>query len=268
MKYIRIFLLAILSAATFSACEREIEIDLNSGDPQYVIEGWVSDMPGPYEVRITRSTNYFANDPIPTVSGAIVTISDDMGNVDTLTQEESGVYRTHTIQGVTGHTYSLKAVIGDQTFEASSYLPRIGPIDTAFSLYSPATGFLEEGYYIFSMANEPAGIGDFYRFRFYVNDSLYDGEFDYFLTDDRFADGQLAQVLFPYEVEVGDTCVVEIQSLTNEAYDFYLSLFSELTSAGSPFGAPPANLSGNISNKGLGFFGAMGVVRDTVVVVP
>lgn len=268
MKYTKLLILALFAWVAWSGCEREIELNLNESDPQWVIEGWVSDQAGPYDVRVTRSTNYFDNEAIPGVSGATVIIRDNMGTVDTLAEVEPGLYRTSHIQGVTGNTYFLTVQAGDEVFEASSYLPRIGPIDTSFSLYSPANGFLEEGYYIFSRANEPAGIGDYYRFRFYVNDSLYDGPFDYFLTDDRFADGQLAEVLFPYEVEVGDTCVIEIQSLTNEAYDFYLSLFSELTSAGSPFGAPPANLVGNISNNGLGYFGAMAIERDTVIVRP
>lgn len=259
--------LFVLAAALFLAsCEKEINLDLNESDPQIVIEGWVSDQPGPYEIKITQSTNYFDNEAIPGVSGASVIIRDDMGTADTLSEIQPGLYRTSTLQGQIGHNYSLTVVIGDQTYEASSYLPRIGPIDTSFSIYSPQTGFLDEGYYIVSAANEPAGQGDFYRFRFYQNDSLYDGAFDYFLTDDRFVDGQLATVQFPYTVELGDTCIIEIQSLTNQAYDFYLSLFSELTSAGSPFGAPPANLTGNISNKALGFFGAMSIERDTVIV--
>lgn len=267
MKYIKHIALLLVAFAGLSACEKEIEIDLNSEDPQLVIEGWVTNQSGPYEISISKSTNYFENEAIPYVSNALVYIQDDMGGADTLTEISPGKYQTTSLQGQIGHTYTMTAIVEGETYTASSYLPRINDIDTTIFQYRPEQiGILEPGYYATAFAQEPQGIGEFYRFRFTRNDSLYNGPFDYFLGDDRLVDGQLAAFQMPYTLELGDTIIVEVQSLTNEAYDFYLTLFQEVTSAGNPFGAPPANLKGNISNNCLGFFGAAGVARDTAVV--
>src|SRR6516225_8777835 len=72
-----------------TACTKEVDFKLPDTKPLYVIEGRISDLQGPYYIRITRSTNLLGNqtditqtlDNADAVQGAAVIIKDDMGTI-------------------------------------------------------------------------------------------------------------------------------------------------------------------------------------------
>src|SRR5690554_906724 len=97
----------LFSTILLYSCEKEIDLDLNNSDPQIIIEGSITDAPGPYYVRISKSVNFDEPNSYPPVSGAYVTISDNEGNTDVLTEIEEGLYQTNTIVGAPGNTYNL-----------------------------------------------------------------------------------------------------------------------------------------------------------------
>ncbi len=248
-----------------TSCEQEVDLNLEEAEPRIVIEGWVDDMPGPYEFMVRRSGDFFgAPEEIP-VTNAIMVLKDDMGGADTLVEDWPGHYFSGHLQGQREHNYTLEAWVEGEVYTAENYLPRINPFNYAFSFYSDTLPF-GEGHYILVSANEPAGVGDYYQFRIYRNDSLFNGPGDVFFTDDRFVDGQESLFVFPYPHEVGDTVVVEVRSISNLTYDFLLTYFQQLNGGGGPFGSPPANLITNWDNDGLGFFGTAAVIRDTIII--
>ena len=76
MKY-NILIIGVLSAFFGTACTESLDVDLNEGENnRLVVAGEITNEPGPYSVRLTRSTSYFYNQPAPAELGAIVTISD------------------------------------------------------------------------------------------------------------------------------------------------------------------------------------------------
>src|SRR5579859_6804591 len=89
------------------SCKKVVTLKLNNAPPQLVIEGNVTDGPDADTVKIIRSVNFYADNTFPTVSGASVTISDNTGVTDKLTEITPGVYITHTLQGKPGNTYNL-----------------------------------------------------------------------------------------------------------------------------------------------------------------
>jgi len=151
----------------FTACTKDYDIKLGNTQPLYVIEGRISDLQGPYFVRITRSTNLFgypptniSRDSADAVQGAQVIITDDMGTADTLIPAvdylprwyysyyngqldstfypyqgvsisyKRGYYQTTKIKGIPGHTYQLHVQIGDSSFQASAYMPQVPALDS------------------------------------------------------------------------------------------------------------------------------------------
>jgi hypothetical protein len=249
----------------FFSCEREIDIQLNDAEPRIVIEGWITDMPGPYDFRVSRSAPYLGDGSDELVSGARLIVRDDMGNVDSLIEVKPGWYQTTHIQGQTMHTYVVEALVDGTTYRATNYMPRINDIlATGFS-YNDTMAF-GAGYYVGLLAQEPSGVGDFYQFRFWRNDSLFHGLSDLLVTDDVLVDGQLSPFLFPYPNEIGDTIVVEVRSLSASSYDFYVTLFQQGSGSGGPFASAPDNLLTNFDNGAVGWFGAAGARRDTVII--
>lgn len=250
-----------------SGCEEKIDLDLDDADLNRVVfEGFITNQPGPYQFRVNRTSDVNNPDGNPLVSGALLVVRDDMGTVDTLREVEPGLYETTKIQGLIEHTYFFDAVVEGQTYRSQSLLPRINSIDTLWIKEETDDFIFGAGTYVVMQAQEQQGVGDFYFFRFYKNDSLYNGEGDAFVSDDRFVDGQLSIFQYPYAVESGDTAVAEVWAITEAAYKYYLAFYQQLNSAGNPFGAPPANLQGNISNGALGWMGAMGVANDTIII--
>ena len=115
---------AILLMIGMWSCEEIITIDLNTASPRLTVTAIVTDQPGPYTVSLSKSESFFSsNDSFPAVSHAVVTITDNVGNSETLKESAPGNYQTTTLRGVNGRTYRLKIVAEGATYEASSYLP-------------------------------------------------------------------------------------------------------------------------------------------------
>jgi hypothetical protein len=84
--------------------------------PALVVEGLITDQPGPYLVTLTMSVPVSGeaqlDDPVP-VTGATIVIQDDQGNSETLTEKSTGNYYTSTFQGVIGRAYSITIATGE-----------------------------------------------------------------------------------------------------------------------------------------------------------
>ena len=265
MKRISAFILVIVAALNFG-CEKEIDLQLPEFESRIVIEGAITNLPGPYLIRVTKTVPYLGKDTLPAVTGASLIINDDAGNRDTLLEISPGYYQTQSLQGVIGRTYYLEAKIEGQIISASDKMNRVNPVDSLTYEYLDGLIFLDDGYYVTAYATEPAGIGDYFKFNFYQNDSLYDGLDALFFSDDRTVDGNAAEIFFPFTQQSGDTVKLEIVSLSNGAYDYYLTMQSLLNSAGSPFGSPPQNIYTNLSNDALGFFQANAIESREMII--
>jgi uncharacterized protein YcfL len=99
----------ILSAFALASCEKEIDVDLTDQSGNIVIEGNVTDKPGPYTVKITKSVGFSSPNQYPAVAGAEVVLSDDAGQTETLHYVGNGEYQTSTFYGDPGRTYTLRS---------------------------------------------------------------------------------------------------------------------------------------------------------------
>jgi hypothetical protein len=246
-------------------CEEKIDLDLETGEPEIVIEGYVTTRKGPYTVSVTRSRPYFEPNNFPGVTGAEVVIRDDSGQVDTLVPaDSSGIYKTTTLEGIPGRNYFLEVNVEGQTYTARTYLPDSVRIDSITYRYRKAEGFIEEGYYPILNGPEPDTAGNYYRAKVYKNDSLFDGRQDYFLSDDDLINGLLIRTELPFTFAPGDTARVELVNISENFYRFYESLIEQFQ-AGSPFAPPGNNVRSNIKGGALGYFGGRGVASETIV---
>src|SRR5690242_15907558 len=106
-RFLRLFLLCSLVS-----CTKVISVNLNNANANIVIEGVVSDAPGPYEVKLTQTVNFSDPNIFPPVTGATVKITDStLGITDILKEVVPGTYVTQKLlQGFTGHTYQLSVL--------------------------------------------------------------------------------------------------------------------------------------------------------------
>jgi hypothetical protein len=271
-------ILSILAIGLFLAgCTERIDIELDSTYERLVVEGHITTDTTSHWVRLTRSAEYFGNEPIPFVSGAEVTLSD--GN-QTLVMEENrenpGYYETSPdYYGVVGKTYSISIQLpeeigGSDTYEASCELRPIGEIDSIRVEYNESW----EIYEVQIFAWEPPS-RDFYTFQVLKNGVLLTDTIDeVFASDDRFYNGNYTNGILvgfldpdnPEEVpEPGDTITLKMSGITEDYFNFLIQLQDQTFQFRNPlFSGPPANVITNIEGA-TGFFSASSVVYSSTV---
>lgn len=265
-------LLPLLGAAlALTSCEKVIDYELRETDEKLVVEGLITDQPGPYTVRLTGTTGYLSPGQVPTRDADLVTVTDvEAGVTDTLRRTEAGVYQTTPKLGVgqLNHSYRLLVVRGETRVEATTRLRPCTPIDSiGFTYRTPGNDLVQDsGYYVTVYFREPAGRGDYYRINFYEN-RAWRNRAELFYFDDELYDGNYGDPeIEGYPVQLHDTVTIELRSLDRPAYDFLNGLATSQYQGGTPFDSPPANAPTNLSGGALGYFGASQVRRVTRVV--
>lgn len=88
MKYVILF---ILMTVLIAGCVEDFDLKLNNSEPRLVVEGLITNKPGPYYVRLTKSktNNITSNEDsrdenVDPITDAQVIVRDDQNNVDTL----------------------------------------------------------------------------------------------------------------------------------------------------------------------------------------
>lgn len=107
------FVLVVIAAS----CVDRINFDV--GDPTVfpvVVEGFITDQPGPYEVKVTKAFDIESKLSIKQpLSVRKIVISDNVGNSEQLEKVSDGIYRTRVngIHGVVGRAYSMRVELLD-----------------------------------------------------------------------------------------------------------------------------------------------------------
>ncbi|MGV3538869.1 MAG: DUF4249 domain-containing protein [Rufibacter sp.] len=238
-----------------SSCEEVITYDLPEGAPKVVIEGLVTDQPGPYTVRVSTSKGYLSQGGTTGIENAVVTISDNEGFSETLSSKSNGIYQTNLLQGKRGNTYYLKVQLNGQEYTSSSLLRPVNPIDSLLFRLPRIIDVPDEylGTFYF---RDPPGKGDFYKFNLYINGEK---EKEVITINDDLYDGNYGDPEIGIGLKEGDIMKIEMLSLTRTSFDFFNVLSKMQYYTGGPFDAPPANVPSNITNGAIGHFGASAV---------
>ena len=122
MKYSLSTFLFPLSALLLLSCEKEIELDYHQVDPLYVVEASVSN--NGTEVRVSRTNAMDDNYSISDISNAAVTISSENGQQWNIPYSRNGFYRSSSLKGEAGTTYTIEVALDGQHFTSTSTMQR------------------------------------------------------------------------------------------------------------------------------------------------
>jgi hypothetical protein len=271
----------LLLLSVLSQCTERIEVEVDSSFTRLAVEGYISTDTTQHKVRLTRSGDYFYNQPAQPVSDATVSISNgDSVVILSESNEYPGLYLTDPdYYGLAGKTYTL-AVTGvdidedgvSEEYSASSELRSVNSIDSIQLEKLNGPDFTI--YQVLLYALDPP-VKNFYAFKVYRNGYLItDSLHEMLVQDDVFFNGNYTfgipvQFLNQSEKDEiilpSDTITLEINGITDKYYNFILEAQSEIFYQTPLFSGPPANISSNISNGALGFFAAYSVTRSSVV---
>lgn len=267
------FSLFIISLSLCSSCTEVIELDLNSSEPQTVIEGSIGTVGDSTLIKITKSINFDESNYFPLVENAIVTVSDDLGNSETLIEKTPGNYSSSTLSGASGRTYFLHVNAEGNILSSQSFIPSQVNFDSLIVKENTTTGGGGPGggpggsrtsYIVTVQYSDPANEENYYRFIEYHNSEPQGSIFVY---DDRLTNGNFVStdlISFNRNLDEGDTLTIVMQCIDKPVYNYFHSF-------GNLFGGPqnsstPANPYTNIIGSKLGYFSAHTTQSRSVVI--
>ncbi len=260
------FLLVLLISFTgFYSCEKVIEVPLNDADREIVVEAIGRNYLGESYILISRSGSVYNDNAFERLSGAVVTVTDNEGNVFLFSEDlgEPGRYLSSDFIALPSMQYNLVIEVEDQSITAESSSLSLPTLDS-LTYINTGGGFggspTDTSYLLFYNFVDNAAEVNFYQVSAWVN-GVKDENF--YIGNDVLGNGQLASApLFATEIGPKDTVFVELRSMDEASYTYLSTLSSNINSG--PFSATPANPVSNLS-QGVGLFSVYMVDTMTII---
>lgn len=283
-KYLKLFAISIV----LSSCEDVIDVKLSDENLNLIgVEASITSMDKP-TVFLYKTLRVNQDEAYPGISGAVVTISDNAAPVNTVVLTEDpakkGLYSISTnteYMGVTGQEYTLTILTGGVTITAKEKLLKVEPMDSIQIMPSMRGDKMFLG--IFTFGKETPGLGNYYKWDMYVNDTLINDANRIAVASDELVDGNYISKLEIYTdfydpakeaeertLKLNDTVYVKQTSISEFAYNFYSQMINQ-SSGGSLFSVPMANIQSNFTSSDgkpvLGLFTARDVSVSKKIVI-
>jgi hypothetical protein len=281
-KMIRYTSLLVILLISASACTEKIDVNLDETYTRLVVDGSIGSDTASFAINLTETADYFYNEPSPRVVNAEVTLTDGV-NTYTLTESDpgkSGIYLTdQSFHGVPGHDYTInirlaEEIAGTRDYSAACKMNTVTRLDSIQAVFQPDWG--PEGIWeIRVFTQEPGDEKNYYLFQLYRNGTLLtDSITKYMITDDTYINGNYitgATAMYlnnedpNQSIQPGDFITLKMSGISKEYYDFIYQV--QMSGFNIPFfSSPPANVEGNLSSDGVGFFAAYSSTSASTVV--
>lgn len=203
----------ILIASLFWACEEIIEVDINSADPQIIIEAKLSNSLEDNFVRITQSTDFYNPNQYLNISDAEIAITDEKGNEFNLEEISPGIYKHQNLVVTPNQNYSIQVRHQNEVFSANSFAPETILIDSLSYKLEPRPFSDKDFLELHVHFQDDVSRSNYGRFVVYKNGEQVDR---IFLYDDRLTNGNEIDFFFfnfdeDEEFLPGDVISVEFQ---------------------------------------------------------
>jgi hypothetical protein len=276
-----------LVAVIFVSCEDVVDVKRSEEDVEfYAVEAKITSESNPF-VYLYKSQKVSNDNEYIGISGAKVTVSDDAqppNSVELIESDEKrgwySVSEEIDFKGEPGKEYQVTINVNGVELTARDFLAPVEPIDSI--QVRPSLRGENRFLGIFTYGNEPPGLGNFYKWDIYINDTLLSQSDFLIFASDELVDGNY---IYSFEIftdfhqpskpedrrlKLGDTVLVKQTSISAFAYSFYFQLFNQ-GQTGGLFSVPPANIQSNFTasdgNPVLGLFTAHDVSNSNVVVI-
>ncbi|SDL35453.1 protein of unknown function [Catalinimonas alkaloidigena] len=252
-------------------CIERINPELPKSEPYLVVDGTITDQPGPYQITLRESVGFKQEDgswSLPPVVGAQLSITDGGGTVTTLYEVEDGVFQTpDRFRGEVGQTYTLHITLenGRQYRSSSEQLWAAGA-DTLYAAYLTSDDPEERAHQLIAEVDVREGEAQFYRWTFdyyyQVNTEIQypaccptcyisKNSLNSIVIDKSQGGQQLRTVLVkvPYKARYKIMYWVEQYTLTEQAYNYWRLIDEQQNAVGGLFDPPPALIRGNLTSE-------------------
>ena len=265
----------VFVAASLTSCTETIDIELDETYTRLVIDGQITTDTMAHAIRLSQSASYFSNTEPPAVSGAELLLDNGSQQL-VLTEIPIGSGRYFTPEnyfGQPGNTYTLNISLPEEIGESTNYQAQNTLATTEFRLDSIMLEYREPfGFWMVMLYAYDPPTTDFYRLDAFRNgEILTDTAYRTSISDDRLfngnnTNGSTVMFLYEDEVQLGDTISLRMGAISKAYYEFLFELRNESGFSNPLFGGPPANITSNLQDDGLGFFGTMKTARTDLII--
>jgi hypothetical protein len=279
-KIIGTFVFLIIS---FS-CVQQVDLDLGKSEDQVlIVEGQITNLNVNNYVRLTR-TRSIKETSVRPVGDALITITSDSGEVDTLLKDKylnadlfDGYYYSGKSIYKPFGTYSLVIELAGEKFTATSTMPSKPKIDSVKMESIAGQPGKYDGHLPLMYFKEPQIEKNYYMTKTCVDGtygrrnpcSIPNSGWGFLLLDDTYLPSYISGININVPSMPKDNFVSNLYgeylavlySLTPESYHYYQSLLNALKSDGGVYSPTPANHPTNIKSKSkvAGFFNVTSV---------
>ncbi|MFY0598934.1 MAG: DUF4249 domain-containing protein [Cyclobacteriaceae bacterium] len=252
-------LISIFLITLFYACDQKTTVNLGSPQRRLVVEGRIelgeASTTNIQVIELSSIGGFFKNEETPRASGADVWITNAQNERFIFEEEEEGRYVNHSLVGELNETYVLHIIWDGQEYEAIESMIAVSPIESIYQRFEKGNLFEDEGIKIAIDFVDPENVENFYFWETYLDGELQilpdPGNKNNLIAKDEFFDGSRIEGYFPNEetvFEEGSQVVVKQMGLSENAYNYYFSLFDQAGKSGSLIDTPPIPVRGNIRN--------------------
>jgi hypothetical protein len=167
----------ILITIVSNGCITQFIPETSGNRDIFVVEGLITDQPGPYTVKLSTSMPLGSRANLNPVSGYGVLVIDDLNNVYPLKESDPGTYVSDsaTFRGVIGRIYTLhigsNSAIGQVYASYPMEMMPVPPIDSIYYEKEKITDYGDplvdqEGCQIYLNTNDPEGKCNYFRWEY------------------------------------------------------------------------------------------------------
>lgn len=293
IKLLNNFLIKLFIFLSLISCEDVVQIKLDQGKQLLVIDAFINDLRQTQKVRITFSQNYYDNDQnVIVVPDAQVLLKDLTANITYTFNYSNNGYYTYTLSPTdtiarVNHLYQLEVKYKGYTYTAQTLQKRSAIIDSIQVKYRENNFSGKKGYKCILWGRDvPGPIPDFYWIKSFRNNVFFGKTSDINLAYDGASGGSsgvradgfvftpnIAEAITPggEYFQKGDTCRVEIHSISEECFNMFNQIIT-ITNNQGLFATTLENVKTNIVSpndaniKAVGFFNMATVTTATKVV--
>jgi hypothetical protein len=293
------FIVSCSFVFSLASCEKEVNIDLNTGPPKLVIEGQIENDGFPFVV-LTKSVGYFSTIDLSLlennfVHGAVIKVSD---GIKTVTLKEysldTGVNNlnkfyfysidfadtiANKFTGITEKYYSLTVEYEGKTYESITKIPSVRGVDSMWFQAPKEQVEVPDAVILVAKFTDPDTPGNFLRYFTRRNNEFFLPGISSVYPDDLVngttIDSLVLEAGYNRSKNVnrdslgyffkGDTVTLKWCSIDKSVYDFYRTYEYATGTIGNPFASPVSVLT-NIKGGALGIWAGYGAKYKTAVV--
>lgn len=243
-------ILLIIIGASIISCEDVINVDLDTAPPRLVIDAsidWIKGTSGSEQKIVLSTTTGYYSPTFPTVSGAIITVTNSTGTVFTFTESgDTGEYICTNFQPVIGETYQMTILLNDEMYTAVETLTAAPDIMETIDQNNKGGMGGDEIEITYYYQDDPAAT-NYYLFAIRSPRVVFP---EYSIEDDEDSQGNIIPEYYSHEdLKPGDVINIRLYGISERYYNYMNKLIIASGADTGPWPATPSAVRGNIVNQ-------------------